>query len=366
MKSLCRTLYHHIGRSSRSTHRHRRWASTDSLLERIKDLTPIDVEKELFKVKRNMGAYYAKGYYQDALMCAAEMEEAIELLMGRQTAMYASALNNVALMNKMLGNIPQAMDKYTQSLQIYHDVVGKQHASYAATLSNLGILYRTQAETSKGMEKQELLQRAEEALGDAHTLRLSLHGPAHRETLASQINLSSLLRLTDRVSKAEATLLDTLEICRQHYGQDALTAQVLNALGILCKAQQRPDEARAYYIEALHIRSSTVGDAHPDTIVSKHNLAELLLQMGPESEAEAHSLQEEILNVVEKIGSTRTAASTPAATANAVDDSTAPAPASPVSVPIPAPSPPRTTAAAATKTTEPPPFTFATRRRKKG
>ena len=364
MKSLYRALSHahHVGcRGGGIIQTQRRWASTGSLLERIKDLTPIDVEKELFKVKRNMGAYYAKGYYQDALMCAAEMEEAVELLMGRQTAMYASALNNVALMNKMLGNIPQAMDKYTQSLQIYHDVVGKQHASYAATLSNLGILYRTQAEASKGMEKQELLQRAEEALGDAHTLRLSLHGPAHRETLASQINLSSLLRITDRAPKAEAALLDALQTCRQHYGHDALTAQTLNALGILCKVQQRLIEARAYYTEALHIRSSTVGDAHPDTIISKHNLAELLLQLGPEAAAEAHSLQEEILGVVEKIGSTRTATTSAAASgsasaaASAVDAAYAHAPA-------PAPPSPR---AAAAKATEPPPFTFATRRRKK-
>ena len=318
-----------------------------SLLERVKDLSPIDVEKELFRVKRNMGAYYAKGYYQDALHCAAEMEEAIELLMGRQTAMYASAINNVALMNKMLGNIPQAMDKYTQSLQIYRDVVGKNHSSYAATLSNLGILYRAQAEGAKGIERHELLLRAEEALGDAHALRLTLHGAHHRDTLTSLNNLAAMHRIAGRTAKAEEALLQSLATCRKHYGADALTAQTLNALGILCKSQKRLSEARSYYAEALQIRSSTIGDAHPDTIVSKHNMAELLLELGGESEARV--LQEEILGVTEKIAASRT----PSAPAPALS----PAPA-------PAPAPASATAQKAPAVVEPPPYTFATRRKK--
>ena len=56
-------------------------------------------------------------------------------------------------------------------------------------------------------------------------------------------------------------------------------------------------EAERCYREALHIRSQTLGDPHPDTIVSMHNLAELLLVLGKQQEAT--ELQEKIIQLVE-------------------------------------------------------------------
>jgi len=277
-----------------------------SLIDRIKDKTEIDAEKELFKVKRNMGAFHSKGQYSDALHCALELESAIELLMGRHTAMFASALNNVALMNKMLGNFTAAADKYTQSLVIYDEVVGRKHASYAATLHNLGVLYREQAAADKShggpdsaMEREQLLARAEEALGDAMSLRLSLLGTSHKDTISTTINLAALLRQTKRTPRAEEMLREALATARLAHGDfSSVTASCLNALGLLLKqggvavgeggegqsvkpalsSVARRREARRLYEEALHARSATLGDAHPDTNVSMHNLAELLLE----------------------------------------------------------------------------------------
>ena len=79
----------------------------------LKGLSPIDIEKELFKIKRRMGGYYSKGMYSDALGCAIELERIVADEMGTKNAIYASCLNNVALMNKMLGHTDIAMDKYT-------------------------------------------------------------------------------------------------------------------------------------------------------------------------------------------------------------------------------------------------------------
>ena len=56
-------------------------------------------------------------------------------------------------------------------------------------------------------------------------------------------------------------------------------------------------DAEKCYREALSIRSQTLGDPHPDTIVSMHNLAELLLVMGKQQEAT--ELQEKIIQLVE-------------------------------------------------------------------
>ena len=139
-------------------------------------MTPIDVEKELFKIKRRMGGYYSKGMYHDALICAVELEQHVGEVMGMKNAVYASCLNNVALMNKMLGNTDTAMSKYTEALQTYEDVVGKNHSSYVSTLANLGVLYKALAETATGMERLQLIERADESLTDAYKLRQGLSG----------------------------------------------------------------------------------------------------------------------------------------------------------------------------------------------
>ena len=44
-------------------------------------------------------------------------------------------------------------------------------------------------------------------------------------------------------------------------------------------------EAEALYMRALHIREGSLGDAHPETVASRHNLAELATAMGDEMRA---------------------------------------------------------------------------------
>jgi len=269
----------------------------ESRLAWLQSLSPIDAEKELFKLKRKMGSYYSLGKYAGALECAIELEGCVKGLMGRDNAMYASCLNNVALMNKMLGQNEEAKLKYTEALHVYEDAVGKKHKSYASTLANLGVLYRTLAETSKGMEKLSLLDQGESALKDALVIRKEVCGEKSREVLTTSNNLASIWRLRDRPKEAQAELEATLEVARAEYGNnDNITALTLNALGLLLKAQGQLDEAKMMYDEALEIRSKTLGDSHPDTVVSMHNLAELLIEM--KREPEAIALQEKLLSIL--------------------------------------------------------------------
>jgi tetratricopeptide (TPR) repeat protein len=139
-------------------------------------MTDVDIEKELFVIKRRMGGFHSKGHYKAALECAEELEQKVLQFMGKENAIYASCLNNTALMHKQLGNIDQSIEIYTKALHIYEDTVGKSHSSYAVTLGNLGAGYKACAEISKGMEKTMLLERAKEALTDSFALLEKLHG----------------------------------------------------------------------------------------------------------------------------------------------------------------------------------------------
>ena len=76
----------------------------------------------------------------------------------------------------MLGERESSMSKYVAALHVYEDVGGKLHTSYASTLANLGVLYKDLARDASGLERQQLLERSSEALGDALSIRTSQLG----------------------------------------------------------------------------------------------------------------------------------------------------------------------------------------------
>jgi hypothetical protein len=64
----------------------------------LSSLSPIDTEKEMFKIKRRMAAFYNRGSYLLALECAEELEITVADTFGKKNTVYASCLNNIALM----------------------------------------------------------------------------------------------------------------------------------------------------------------------------------------------------------------------------------------------------------------------------
>lgn len=60
--------------------------------------TAIDEEREMFLLKRRMSEAYSKGHYRNALSFAQQLEEKASTLLGVKNAVYASCLNNTALM----------------------------------------------------------------------------------------------------------------------------------------------------------------------------------------------------------------------------------------------------------------------------
>ena len=94
------------------------------------NMTLMDKEKEMFKIKRKIGLYYSKGNYAEALSETEILEKQINETFGTNNPVYASCLNNLALMNKMLGNNDTAMDYYIKALHIYEDtlVVDENHS----------------------------------------------------------------------------------------------------------------------------------------------------------------------------------------------------------------------------------------------
>ena len=150
-------------------------------------MSPVDIEKELLDIRRRVGAYYSLGRYKDALDAAVELQIKVEDEMGKNNAIYASALNNVGLMCKLIADNERAVATYTEALHIYESVSGKMSRNYMITLANLGAAYRTYGDCTKGLEKQHLYDRASEALGDVYQHSQDLLGERVRHCMTRQL-----------------------------------------------------------------------------------------------------------------------------------------------------------------------------------
>ncbi|CAM9163039.1 unnamed protein product [Phaeothamnion confervicola] len=94
-------------------------------------------------------ALFNRGMYEDALRAAALQLQQSDAHFGRAHPATASALNNVALMHKMRGDLAKSIDAYSDALAAYRAALGTEdHPSFATALSNLGLVYRALADAA--------------------------------------------------------------------------------------------------------------------------------------------------------------------------------------------------------------------------
>lgn len=68
----------------------RRWFTDDSAV--------LDTEREMFQLKRSINTAYSQGKYNAALSSAQALKSLVERTVGKENVIYASTLNNAALM----------------------------------------------------------------------------------------------------------------------------------------------------------------------------------------------------------------------------------------------------------------------------
>ena len=81
--------------------------------------------------------------------------------------------------------------------------------------------------------------------------------------------------------QSEKMLKDAYLIIALQDGEENLPASaILNSMGMLYKRQGKLERSKDAYERALAVREELLGDAHPETLSTRHNLAELLVDMG--------------------------------------------------------------------------------------
>ena len=87
-------------------------------------------------------------------------------------------------------------------------------------------------------------------------------------------------RDTGEFDKAYGYLKDAYMIIAMEHGEDNLAAAaMLNSMGMLYKKWGKLDRALDAYERSLDVRERLIGEDHPETLTSRHNMAELFVEM---------------------------------------------------------------------------------------
>jgi len=251
------------------------------------------------KLQKDLKNLHSEGKYSEAMDLAEDIKAKVRAEFGDHNPVYASAVNNVALMQKMMGHYEESVASYTEAVQLYKEVAGSEHPSYRTALSNLGLAYKSQADASKGVERLSLLERSTEALGDVLDLQKASLESEDPNIAVTMTHLGSVQLQLKKYQDAEKNLRDAVQRLESAYGAEHLSvALAKNNLGFFLKSTKAFDEAEKLYLSAHEIRAGQLGPSHPDSIITKNNLAELYRSLGNDSQANLY--QSEILSALEE------------------------------------------------------------------
>ena len=108
---------------------------------------------------------------------------------------------------------------------------------------------------------------------EALTVRLSLLGPDHEDSITSRRNVAIANRAKGRIEEARASLAEVYESRVRLYGaRDPRTLASLDDLAGALLSEGRTNDAVARYEQVVRESSESLGPRHPHTLISSWNL----------------------------------------------------------------------------------------------
>lgn len=198
-------------------------------------------------IHRDMGNY-AKA--EQAFLQAADL---IGHLQGTGHPDYGSVLNNLAGLYRLMGQYEKAEQYFQRALQIYGDTLGRQHFLYISGLNNLGLVYQDQKRFAEAEALHAQSLAFLEAAGD---------NPVAIGTTLT--NLASARRQQGKLDGVAALLERALRIYEEQLGRShSLYAYGLNNLAAYYMTAQEYEKAKLYYQGALELCKTRFGtDSH--------------------------------------------------------------------------------------------------------
>ena len=208
-------------------------------------------------------------------------EKALDLArvtFGAESAEYGMQLDQVATMERYLGNTDEAETLYREANRIFDLALGSgpdKHA--AAAKNNLAALLLSKSQ----------LEEAEDLFREALRIRSKLFLSDSVEVLEASSNLAATLNMQSKFPEAEALFREVLETRLQLYGPShRKTGTAFHNLGWNLSGQQRYEEALSYQKKALEASRALFDAPHPSVGRRLTNICLTLGRLKRHSEAE--------------------------------------------------------------------------------
>ena len=263
-----------------------------------------EVEKKIAYLNREIQQLYGDHQFETAIGRAEELKETAQEHYGQSHPVYASALNNLGLLNKSLGNYDKAIELYSNSVIHYQDSVGKEHPSTATAIHNVGLTFKDMAAQHTGLVKLDLLEKAKDVLQECLDLRKEVLDTGHQDVATTMSALALVKNSLKEEDEAVEMITEAVLVLkaqeaqggRKNVAKAVTTGTMVNNLGYLLKQQGKFAESKVAYEEALERRRELYHEDHPNVLITMQNLSELERAMGNEDAAVA--LQQEILDIL--------------------------------------------------------------------
>ena len=246
--------------------------------------------KSWHAINQKVLEYYNAGDYENALIYAEKAVKQVEEEYGKNTANYATSLNNLAELYCAMGNYEKSEPLFLEALKIEKEVLGEKHPGYVTGLINIAGLYHDKGNYEKSEPLYlEALKIIKEVLGEKH--------PDYATSLN---NLAGLYYDMGKNEKSEPLYLEALKIRKEVLGEKHPNyATSLSNLAGLYEAMGKYEKSEPLYLEALKIKKEVLGEKHPVYIASLNNLAGLYKAMGNYEKSEPLYL--EALKIIKEV-----------------------------------------------------------------
>ncbi|MCE9608566.1 MAG: CHAT domain-containing protein [Planctomycetia bacterium] len=261
------------------------WQTTDArlgleYLHKLRSLTARE-RQELHYATR-IGLQYELENLTVTLAKAEQVREIRKRILGEKHSLYATSLNNLALLHFLLGNLPLAEPLYLEAREIYRQLVGENHPAYAQTLHNLAGLYETMGDYA----------RAEPLYLRACEIKKRTLGENHQEYARSVIALAAMYFSVGDIGRAESLGVEARDVFRRttsNLSPDYAQSQYF--LGMLSYCRGEYAKAEPMFIESRDIRKHTLGGLDPNYARSIAALGALYYSRGDYARCEALYLE---------------------------------------------------------------------------
>lgn len=244
-------------------------------------------------VSENLAIVYQKlGLYAKAEPFFLDVKDLREKNLGKEHALYATALNNLGVFYKEIEQLSKAESLYLESKAIRERLFGKFSASYATSLGNLSSLYQALGNYPKaeayGLEAIEVWQKISDG---------------ERNYATANHNLGMLYFSMGNYNKAQHYLIEAKEIRKRVLGSThQMYGYTLNSLGVLYTKSRNYKEAEEFLSEAKVIIGIAVGQDHTLYAEVLNNLGHLFWEIREDAKAEI--MLQASLSIYEKKGQT--------------------------------------------------------------